>query len=124
MTPKVLVVDDFEPIRNLYVDVLKRCHVDVIEATNGADALSLIHTEKPDIIILDEEMPRISGLEVLQRIRRNPDTKDIPVMIVTANHMIEQSDAVAEADLTLVKPVSLIDLANFVRRLLSASNSA
>jgi CheY-like chemotaxis protein len=124
MTPKVLVVDDFEPIRNLYIDVLKHCPVDIIEAANGEDALHLIDTEKPDIIVLDVDMPRMSGLEVLKRIRRNPDTKDIPVIIVTANHMIEHSDTTSEADLVLIKPVSPIDLANFVRRLLPASNGS
>ena len=118
MTHKVLVVDDFEPIRKMYIDVLKRCNVDILEAANGEDALRLINTEKPDIIVLDVDMPRLSGLEVLTRVRRNPSTKEIPVIMVTANHMVEHSDNTYDADLLLIKPVSPIDLVSFVRRLL------
>lgn len=124
MTHKVLIVDDFEPIRNLYIDVLKRCHVDIIEAVNGEDALRLTNTEKPDLIVLDVDMPRMSGLEVLKRIRHNPATKDMPVIIVTANHVVERTNTISEADLVLIKPVSPIDLASFVRRLLPVANGS
>lgn len=122
MAHKVLVVDDFAPIRNMYIDVLQRCHVDIISASNGEDALHLINTEKPDIIVLDVDMPRMSGLEVLKRVRYNSATKDTCVIIVTANHVVAHSDIISEADLVLIKPVSPIDLVNFVRRFLPASN--
>lgn len=122
MTYQILVVDDFEPIRNMFSDVLSRCNLDVITAANGEDALRIIYSEKPEVVVLDVDLPRISGLEVLQRIRSNATTKDIRVIIVTANHVVEHSDNISDADLMLVKPVSPIDLANFVRRLLPAEN--
>lgn len=123
MTQKILVVDDFEPIRNMFVDVLTRLNLDVVSAENGEDALRQIYTEKPDLVVLDVDLPRMSGLEVLSRIRSSVMTKDIRVIIVTANHVVEHTDNISEADLVLIKPVSPIDLANFVNRLLPAHNA-
>ncbi len=123
MTQKILVVDDFEPIRNMFVDVLTRLNLDVVSAENGEDALRQIYTEKPDLVVLDVDLPRMSGLEVLSRIRSSVMTKDIRVIIVTANHVVEHTDNISEADLVLIKRVSPIDLANFVNRLLPAHNA-
>jgi len=122
MTQKILVVDDFEPIRNMFIDVLNRLNLDVISAENGEDALRQIYTEKPDLVVLDVDLPRMSGLEVLTRIRSSVITQDIRVIIVTANHVVERTEDISEADLVLIKPVSPIDLANFVNRLLPAHN--
>ena len=124
MTHKVLVVDDFEPIPNMFTDVLKRCNLDVFSACNGEDALRLIYTEKPQVVVLDVDLPRMSGLEVLKRIRGNALTSEISVIVVTANHVVEHSDNISDADLMLIKPVSPIDLANFVRRLLPAQSGS
>jgi len=122
MAYKVLIVDDFEPLRNLFNDVLERFNFEVITASNGEDGLRLIYTEQPDVVVLDVDLPRMSGLEVLTRIRSNTQTKDIRVIIVTANHVVEHSDNISDADLVLIKPVSPLDLANFAGRLLSAQN--
>ncbi len=122
MTQKILIVDDFEPLRNMFVDVLKRLNLDVVSAENGEDALRQIYTEKPALVVLDVDLPRMSGLEVLSRIRSSAMTKDIRVIIVTANHVVEHTEDISEADLVLIKPVSPIDLANFVNRLLPAQH--
>jgi len=122
MTHKILVVDDFEPIRNMFTDILERCNFDIISASNGEDALHLIYSEKPHIVILDVDLPRMSGLDVLKQIRSNTVTNEMRVIVVTANHVVEHSDNISDADLVLIKPVSPIDLANFVRRLLPAQN--
>jgi DNA-binding response OmpR family regulator len=122
MTHKVLVVDDFEPIQNLFKDVLERFNFDVITADNGEDGLRSIYTEQPDMLVLDVDLPRMSGLELLARIRSNEITKNIRVIIVTANHIIEHSDDISDADLVLIKPVSPLDLANFAGRLISSQS--
>lgn len=124
MTPKILVVDDFKPIQNMYVDALKRFHMDTITADNGVDALQLVFDEKPDVILLDFDLPRLTGLEVLEQVRQNPETQNTCVIMITGNHIIEHSDIIANADLVLIKPVSAIDVVNLVKRFLPAIHSA
>jgi DNA-binding response OmpR family regulator len=84
MTPKILVVDD-EP------DVVLLCHVnlefegyDVIDAASGEEALLRIRKDRPDLVLLDVMMPGMDGWQVLDEIKGDPDTTQIPVMMLTA----------------------------------------
>lgn len=120
MKPSVLVVDDFEPIQNLYVDVLVRCSFKTLRAPSGEDALRIIYTERPDVVLLDIDLPRMSGLDVLQHIRQSENIKDTRVIVITGNHIVEHTDNISDADLVLIKPVSPIDIVNFVNRLMPA----
>jgi len=120
----VLVVDDFEPVQNMYIDVLKRYDLNTLRANNGEDALRLIYSERPDVVLLDVDLPRMSGIEVLKRVRRNPTTKHISIIMVTGNHEVEGSPAVASADLVLIKPVSPVNIVKFVRQFLSTSSNS
>lgn len=124
MAHKVLVVEDFQPVQNLYVDVLTRCQMDTIRADDGEQALRLINTEKPDIVLLDVDLPRLSGLEVLKRTRENVTTCDTPIIIITGNRGVEHRDTMIDADLVLIKPVSPTDIVNFVQRFLPNCNKA
>jgi len=87
---KILIVDD-EPdlLSNL------RCRLEVNKynvsiATNGQDGLDKAMEEKPDVILLDNNMPIMTGPEMLKRLKQNPQTKDIPVIMLTA--LCDQSD--------------------------------
>lgn len=124
MAQKVLVVEDFEPMQNMYVDVLTRCHMNAIRASDGEQAVRLINTEKPDVVLLDVDLPRMSGLEVLKRTRENATTKDTRIIIITGNHVVEHSDNITDADLVLIKPVNPVDIVNFVQRLLPVASEA
>ncbi len=81
---KVLVVDD--EIHIVYVAAIKLRNngYEVVTATNGAEAFELACAEKPDIIVTDFQMPAMTGLELVEKIRQNEETKDIPVILLTA----------------------------------------
>src|SRR4030042_7097397 len=81
---KVLIVDDEIHIVHVVAIKLRNNDYDVISAENGAEALKLACSEKPDIIVTDYQMPVMSGLELVERIRQCEQTKDIPVIMLTA----------------------------------------
>lgn len=86
MTLTVLVVDDVADNIHLLSEVLKPFYR-VKAAKSGEKALAIANkAEKPDLILLDVMMPQMSGFETIARLKDNPDTKDIPVIFVTAKH--------------------------------------
>lgn len=91
MAPKLLVVDDDENIRNLLEAMLGALGCEVITAENGTHALELVELNQFDMILLDLMMPGLSGIGVLKMLKDNPDTSEIPVVLVTA---IDGSDEI------------------------------
>ncbi|WP_207458805.1 PleD family two-component system response regulator [Azospirillum sp. SYSU D00513] len=115
MSARVLVVDDVLPNVKLLAAKLTREYFDVITAYNGPEALEQIRREAPDIVLLDVMMPGMDGFEVCEKIRSDPATMHIPVVMVTA--LSDVADRVrgleAGADDFLTKPVN--DIALFAR---------
>lgn len=115
MTARVLVVDDILANVRLLEAKLAAEYFDVVPAMNGADALEAVQRLKPDIVLLDVMMPGMDGFEVCRRIKANPATQHIPVVMVTA--LDQPEDRVrgleAGADDFLTKPVN--DIALFCR---------
>ena len=81
---RILIVDDDETARYTLSSFATRPEVDIIEAENGMQGIARAHTDRPDIIMLDLMMPGIGGHEVLSRLKSDPATADIPVVIVTS----------------------------------------
>jgi len=81
---KVLVVDDEIHIVHVVAIKLRNNGYEVISADNGAEAFELACEEKPDIIVTDYQMPVMSGLELVEKLRQRDDMKDIPVIMLTA----------------------------------------
>ena len=115
MTARVLVVDDLLPNLKLLEAKLTNEYMQVETAQSGADALAAIEADPPDIVLLDVMMPEMDGFEVCERIKANPETTHIPVVMVTA--LSDRTDRVrgleAGADDFLTKPVD--DRALFAR---------
>jgi CheY-like chemotaxis protein len=84
MAATVLIVDDEIHIRRLTAQMLELSGYQVMEAAGGSQALSLIKETRPDVVTCDIFMPGMSGLEVLEAIKSDPATADIPVIMITA----------------------------------------
>jgi len=113
----ILLVDDDASILGLLKDLFKEKY-GVETASNGMDALKLIHRRKPDIIILDVMLPRLSGFEVLKRIKMNKDTENIPVIMLTAKGSDENKllGISLKADEYIPKPFDISNLEKVVEK--------
>jgi len=81
---KILIVEDDKSLREMYQLRLSINGYDVIEARDGEEGLDMAIKERPDLIMLDIMMPKMSGMDVLDIIKSTPETKDIPVILLTA----------------------------------------
>lgn len=119
MTARVLVVDDILPNVKLLEAKLSGEYFDVITATSGAEGIQKAESQSPDIILLDVMMPGMDGFETCQRLKNNPATAHIPVVMVTA--LTDATDRVrgleSGADDFLSKPVNDVALMARVRSL-------
>lgn len=107
----VLIVDDIPVNIILLKTMLTRTNVRILTATNGQEALDIVHSSKPELILLDIQMPIMNGWEVLQTIKEDPELKDIAVIVVsayTSAEDIEQSMKLGAAGF-IKKPV-IMDL--------------
>jgi CheY-like chemotaxis protein len=84
-TVRVLVVDDYEPLRFLKATLLRRAGAIVQEANCGQEALKMLETERPDLALLDFNLPDMSAKELGRRMRENPATSALPVIFTSAS---------------------------------------
>ncbi|MCP4378798.1 MAG: response regulator [bacterium] len=117
---KILVVDDNEQNLELLVAYLEALECSVLTAVDGVDALEKVASEKPDMILLDIMMPRMSGFEVCRKIKSDPTTRDIPVIMVTALTELTDIERGVESgtDDFITKPVNRLELTTRVKSLL------
>lgn len=118
----VLVVDDDPNIRRMIVAALKRDGYSFLEAPNGRDALDLMRSERPDVVVLDLMMPVLSGWDVLRERMSDAELRRIPVIIVSANRDPEVAHAVSQGICAfLPKPFDIGALAALVRSCMPAA---
>ncbi len=119
MPRKILAVDDEKHIVKLVQVNLERQGYEVITANDGREALQKVEEENPDLLVLDVMMPYMDGFEVLQNLRRNPSTRDIPVIMLTAK--AQDVDVYkgwqSGVDCYLTKPFNPMELISFVKRI-------
>ena len=104
---RVLVVDDFATMRKIVRNILKQIGFeDITEAEDGNAALRVLKNEKIGLVVTDWNMPNLSGLELLQEIRKNSQTSNLPVLMVTAEGLKENVMEAVKAGVNnyVVKP--------------------
>jgi len=123
MTRKVLVVDDNPVSRELIREVLEDSSRRVLEAENGEEALKKIADEKPDIVLLDIQLPIYDGYEVLRRVRTILKLDKLPVLAVTAYAMKEDFEKALAAgfDAYITKPIDAAALRVQVEKILGSN---
>ena len=116
----ILIVEDNEKNMKLVRDVLQAKGYVTIEAITGEDGVRLAIERKPDLILMDIQLPGISGIEALHQLRANPDTAHIPAVAVTASVMQQDRKHITEAgfDGYLGKPINLKEFLDTVRTML------
>ena len=119
--PLVLIADDDEDILTLVALRFRRSGLEVILARDGEEALELIQTRAPDAAVLDIAMPKLTGLEVVRRLRDSEATKSLPIVLLTARAAEKDVELGLEAgaDEYITKPFSPQDLYSCVQSVLS-----
>ena len=125
MGQKILVVEDNELNLKLFCDLL-RAHSYVAEPVrDGREALATARSFAPDLIVMDIQMPHISGLELIEQLKADAELKPIPIMAVTAYAAKGDEDRIRDAGAEgyVSKPISVIRFVEAVQGLLAASES-
>jgi len=120
--PRILVADDELNIVRLIQSNLERDGYTVETASDGAQALAKIRSNRPDLLVSDVTMPRMDGYELLAAIRRDPTLWDLPVILLTPKS--EDRDMMwhrPPADMYLTKPLHPRELSAFIERILAPS---
>ena len=123
---KALVVDDEIHIVQVVAIKLRNNGFDVRTAENGAVALECVKAEKPDIIVTDFQMPVMSGLELIENLRSEPETADIPVIMLTARGFAIEEEKKQQLNITacLSKPFSPREVLQCIEETLSIGSVA
>lgn len=127
MAPKVLLVDDDRLIHQLYHSHLEKAGYEMVSAFKGNEAVELAGRELPQAIVMDIMMPEMDGLSAMREIKKNVRTKDIPVIVITANphyHLSQMEPQWAGAAVFLTKPFGPASLISAVQRAISSTGPA
>ncbi|HYT59279.1 MAG TPA: response regulator [Haliangiales bacterium] len=118
MPRKILIVDDEPFMLRLIQHHLENAGYQMIKARNGREAVEAAAREKPCLVVMDAMMPNMDGLTALRQLKQEPSTRDIPVIMLTANpHKYSQEDAESSgAAIFLTKPFSPTQLLEEIRK--------
>jgi two-component system, cell cycle response regulator DivK len=108
MSKRILVVEDQEDNRRILRDLLTSAGYEIIEAENGQEALAAAARERPDLILMDIQLPLLDGYEATRRIKADPDLRAIPIIAVTSYALSgdEGKARAAGCDAYVTKPYS------------------
>jgi len=106
---KILVVDDVAENRTVAAGMLKSLGFEVVEATNGREAVELAQSLRPHLILIDSAMPEMDGMEAVRRLRRLPAFQDVPIIAASASISASDSEKCLEAGMNafLTKPIDM-----------------
>ena len=120
MAKKILIVEDNPQNMKIALMALRPHGYTLLEATDGNEALKIATSNKPDLILMDMQLPKVSGLEVTRRLRQMPAFSRIPIIAVTAYAMKGDDERIIEAgcDAYLPKPINTRELPRVVAEML------
>ncbi|WDI33257.1 response regulator [Hyphococcus flavus] len=116
----VLIVEDNELNMKLFRDLLEAHGYETLEARTGPEALEALNESRPDLILMDIQLPEVSGLEVTQKIKSDQELADIPVIAVTAFAMKGDEERIRKGGCEdyIAKPISVVSFIEKVKRYL------
>ena len=123
---KILTADDEKSIKDFLRDLLTSRGFDVVRASNGKETLEAVKQERPDLVLLDINMPDMDGLQACEALKKDPDNASLPVLMLTAR---EDDSVIVQAlkfgaDDYLMKPIMIQELLDKIDDLLSKARSA
>ena len=123
MTKRVLIVEDNELNLKLFRDLLSANGYETLETKDGVEAISLTRNMRPNLILMDIQLPEISGLDITQKIKADPEIADIPVIAVTAFAMKGDEKRIREGgcEAYISKPITVTSFLATVRQFVEAA---
>src|SRR6186713_2780757 len=120
MAKTVLIVEDNELNMKLFHDLLEAHGYNIIQTRNGLEALDLARRHRPDLILMDIQLPEVSGLEVTKWIKEDDELRTIPIIAVTAFAMKGDEERIRQGgcEAYISKPISIVAFLETVRRYL------
>ncbi len=120
MAKKVMIVEDNELNMKLFRDLLVAHGYDTVQTRNGLDAMDLARAEQPDLILMDIQLPEISGLDVTRQLKADPDLFKIPIIAVTAFAMKGDEERIHQGgcEAYISKPISVTRFMEVIRSFL------
>lgn len=121
MAKKILIVEDNELNMKLFHDLLESRGYDILQTRDGMDALKMARSELPDLILMDIQLPEVSGLEVTKWLKEDDNLKHIPVVAVTAFAMKGDEEKIREGgcEAYIAKPISVANFLETVEQFLN-----
>jgi two-component system cell cycle response regulator DivK len=118
---KILIVEDNELNMKLFHDLLEAHGYNILQTKDGMDALRIAREHKPDLILMDIQLPEVSGLEVTKWIKEDENLKSIPVIAVTAFAMKGDEEKIRDGgcEAYIAKPISVTNFLETVQRFLN-----
>lgn len=125
MPKKILIVEDNDLNLKLFRDLLEANGYQTVETKEGINATELVRRERPDLILMDIQLPEISGLDVTRKIKSDKSICDIPIIAVTAFAMKDDEEKILRAgcEAYISKPISIVSFLETVKRFLNAEAS-
>jgi two-component system cell cycle response regulator DivK len=126
MKKRILIVEDNDLNLKLFRDLLTAHGYETIETKEGLEAINLTRSERPDLILMDIQLPEISGLDVTRRLKAEDVLCNIPIIAVTAFAMKDDEEKILAAGCQayISKPISIVPFLNTVRKFLGEEEMA
>lgn len=120
MSKRILVVEDNMLVQEVFASALQQLDCDVDTADNGQEAMERAYEDIPDLIIMDIMLPGVSGLDLVRKMKNDPELKDVPIIVVTTMAAAGDQQTIrdAGADGYLPKPIQIDRFLESVRRIL------